>query len=309
MRFGGKLLGLPGDLSPIVMLYNQDLFDQFGVAYPRDDWTCDDFLATCKALTRDTNGDGETDVFAFMNIPGTKEDQARPHYNRWPAWVWMNGGEILSPDGKRCVMDSPASIEGMQFFADLSLRHRVSPMPGEHMGRTAQELFMGSQLGLIAESRYVYKKFLPGKGRRGLPFRWDCAPMPKGKQRATTFIWGGNCMLKTTRYPEECWKFLKYISGPEGAAINVAGGNALPVYRAVAEAEVAHPQNPATPKHDRCFLDAIDYGRIAPCPAQYAEFIEAMDAFDDAFLGRTSVADACRQFTRNANEALKIEVI
>ena len=133
--------------------------------------------------------------------------------------------------------------------------------------------------------------------------------MPRGKERATTFIWGGNCILKSTKYPEECWKFLKYIAGPEGAAINLAGGNALPVHRPSAEAEVLGRRNPAAPKHDRCFLDAIEYGKIAPYPAQYAEFGQAMDNFDDAWLGRRSVAEACRRFTRDVNNALKVEVV
>ena len=180
----------------------------------------------------------------------------------------------------------------MQFFADLSLRHHVSPMPGENLGRTSQDLFISRRMAMLADSRYVYKRFLPGKNRKGLSFRWDVAPMPRGKQRATTFIWGGNCILKSTRYPEACWKFLKFIAGPAGAAINLAGGNALPVFRAAAEADVRNPKNPASPKHDSYFLDAIEYGRIAPFPAQYAEFGQAMDAFDDAFLGRASVADA-----------------
>ena len=151
--------------------------------------------------------------------------------------------------------------------------------------------------------------FVTSAKRKGLSFRWDCAPMPRGRQRATTFIWGGNCIQKSTRYPEECWAFLKYIAGPAGAAVNLAGGNALPVYRPAAEADVRNPTNPATPKHDRYFLDAIEYGRIAPYPAQNAEFTQAADHFDDVWLGRISVAEACRRFAREVDEALKVEVV
>jgi multiple sugar transport system substrate-binding protein len=133
--------------------------------------------------------------------------------------------------------------------------------------------------------------------------------MPRGRERATTFIWGGNCILKSTKHPQECWQFLKYIAGPAGAAINLAGGNALPVYRPAAEKEVLNSTNPSTPKHDRYFLDAIEYGRIAPYPAQYADFGQAMDRFDDAWLGRCSVAEACQRFTRDVNRALKFEVV
>jgi multiple sugar transport system substrate-binding protein len=309
MRFKGQLFGLPSDMSPIVMLYNQDMFDAAGVSYPSEDWDWPRFLAACKALTRDTDGNGEPDVYALMNFTGANAEQARPAYNRWPAWVWMNGGSIFSPDMTRCLMDTPESIGGMQFFADLSLKHRVSPNPGENSGQTNQDLFASNRLAMIPDSRYVYKKFCAGKGRNGLPFRWDCAPMPRGKERATTFIWGGNCILKSTKYPQECWQFLKYIAGPAGAAINLAGGNALPVYRPAAEREVLNPTNPSTPKHDRYFLDAIEYGRIAPYPAQYADFGQAMDNFDDAWLGRRSVTEACQRFTRDVNRALQFEVV
>ncbi len=309
MRFKGQLLGLPSDLSPIVMLYNQDRFDQYKIPYPSEEWTWNDFLDTCHRLTHDTDGDDLLDLFAMMNFSGTAGEQFRPAYNRWPAWVWMNGGDIFTPDMSRCAMDTPESIGGMQFFADLSIKHHVSPRPGENFGQNGQDLFSTGRLGLIPDARYVYKKFVTSAKRKGLAFRWDCAPMPRGKQRATTFIWGGNCILKTTRYPEECWKFLKYIAGPAGAAVNLAGGNALPVYRAAAEADVLNPTNPATPKHDRYFLDAIEYGRIAPYPAQNAEFGQAMDHFDDAWLGRTSVADACKRFARDVNQALKVEVM
>ncbi|HEV2293484.1 MAG TPA: sugar ABC transporter substrate-binding protein [Tepidisphaeraceae bacterium] len=309
MRYNRALLGLPSDLSPIVMLYNQDRFDDYKIPYPREGWTWDEFLETCHRLTRDTDQDGDIDYFALMNFTGTGGEQFRPAYNRWPAWVWMNGGDIFTPNMSRCLMDTPASIGGMQFFADLSLKHHVSPIPGENLGQNGQDLFATRRLGLIAESRYVYKKFMASVNRKGLPFRWDCAPMPRGKELATTFIWGGNCILKSTKHPEECWQFLKYIAGPAGAAINLAGGNALPVHRKSAEAEVLNPTNPATPKHDHYFLDAIGYGRIAPYPAQFAEFGQAADHFDDAWLGRIPVAEACRRFTADVNQALKVEVI
>jgi multiple sugar transport system substrate-binding protein len=309
MRFKGQLFGLPSDLSPIVMLYNQDRFDEYKVPYPGEDWTWDEFLDTCKRLTHDTDGDGQPDRFGIMNFTGNFGEQFRPAYNRWPAWVWMNGGNIFTPDMSRCLMDTPESIGGLEFFANLSLVHHVSPVPGENLGQTGQDLFASRRLAMIPDSRYVYKKYTDGPSRKGLSFRWDCAPMPRGKERATTFIWGGNCILKSTKYPEECWKFLKYIAGPEGAAINLAGGNALPVHRPSAEAEVLGRRNPNTPKHDRYFLDAIEYGRIAPYPAQFAEFGQASDHFDDAWLGRVSVAEACRRFTKEVNDALKVEVV
>src|SRR5687767_5360939 len=67
MRYRGKLLGLPSDFSTIVMVYNQDLFDQYRVEYPAPNWTWADYLDAAKRLTHDTNGDGYTDVYGTNN--------------------------------------------------------------------------------------------------------------------------------------------------------------------------------------------------------------------------------------------------
>jgi multiple sugar transport system substrate-binding protein len=296
MRYNGKLLGLPSDFSPIVMLYNRDLFDRFDVPYPGDQWTTDEFLDAARRLTRDTDGDGYTDVFGFAAIDS---------YNRWPAWVWNNGGRIFSADGKRCVMDSAASIEGLRFYVELARRHRVAPAPGPApglaMGQDQSDLFAAQRVAMIAESRYIYKRLI---GSRKVAFRWDVAPMPRRRERATTFIWGGNCILKSTRHPRQAWEFLKFMSGPAGAAINLQAGNALPAYRAAAVGEIEHPSMRGVPAHDRHFLDAIAYGRTAPFPPQYAEFTESMTLLRDAFLGLRSADDACRRFTDEVNDVL-----
>jgi multiple sugar transport system substrate-binding protein len=292
LRYNGKLLGLPSDFSPIVILYNQDLFDRYNVAHPRPDWTTDEFLDAARRLTHDTDGDGRTDVFGVATSDS---------YNRWPAWVWNNGGRIFSEDGTRCVMDSAESIEGLRFYVDLSQRHRVAPTPGQTIGQAQTDLFASQRVAMVADSRYMYKRLI---GTRTLPFRWDVAPMPTRRTRATTFIWGGNCILRSTKHPRQAWEFLKFMSGSAGAAINLQAGNALPAYRAAAEQEIERPSMDGLPAHDRCFLDAIDYGRIAPFPRQYAEYTQAMTLIRDAFLGIRTVEDACVRFTREVNHVL-----
>lgn len=296
MTLDGQLLGLPADFSTIIMFYNQDIFDRYGLKYPAGGWTKDDYLEYCRKLTRDTDRDGFTDLWGTMNPDA---------YNRWPAWVWNNGGRIFTPDGQKCVLDSPASIEGLRFYVDLSRTHHVAPTPDQSMGQSFEEMFVSRNAAMIADSRYAYKLFLKGKG---LPFRWDVAPMPRGKELATTFIWGGNCIYRDTPYPEESWEFLKFLSGEAGAAINLEGGNALPAYKAAAENAVRGHATPDAPRSDALFLDAIEYGRQAPFPPQYAEFNAAMNHLHDAYLGLTSVEQACRNFTAEVNQALSANV-
>ncbi|MDF2715337.1 MAG: extracellular solute-binding protein family 1 [Paenibacillus sp.] len=53
---GGKLYGLPVDAGGTYMLYNKDLFDKFGVAYPPNKMTWDQFADLSKRMSRSDNG-------------------------------------------------------------------------------------------------------------------------------------------------------------------------------------------------------------------------------------------------------------
>jgi multiple sugar transport system substrate-binding protein len=296
MRYRGQLLGLPSDFSTIIIMFNQAMFDRHNLPYPTAGWTWDDFVETSRKLTIDTNGDGRSDIWGTAN---------QPQYNRWPAWVWMNGGDIFNADLTRCTMDSPASIEGFKFYADLSLQRRCAPRPNLLESEYYQSMFAAGQLGMIAESRYIYKRFIKV---RKLDFPIEVAPMPKGKELATTFIWGGNCIYRNTRHPRECWEFLKFMTGAEGAMIAREGGNALPAYRPAAELEVRERRDPRIPKNDALFLDAVSYGRVAPFPRQYAEFTSAQSGLNECFIGIKSPEEACRTFAAKVNEFLSAGV-
>ncbi|TMV45028.1 extracellular solute-binding protein [Paenibacillus mesophilus] len=53
---GGKLVGIPISASTQAMHFNKDLFDKFGVAYPKDGMTWDDVYEVAKRMTRTEDG-------------------------------------------------------------------------------------------------------------------------------------------------------------------------------------------------------------------------------------------------------------
>ncbi|TNJ61891.1 extracellular solute-binding protein [Paenibacillus hemerocallicola] len=52
----GKLFGLPLYTAPAPIYYNKDIFDKFGVAYPKDGLTWDELYEIAKKLTRKEGG-------------------------------------------------------------------------------------------------------------------------------------------------------------------------------------------------------------------------------------------------------------
>jgi len=102
--FDGKIYAIPKDTDSYAVFYNKALFDAAGVPYPKDDWTFDDFLKTAKDTTKDK-------VVGWTN---TKSD--RVYY----AFIYANGGEIYSADGKESLVNSQVAIDTVQKLLDLA---------------------------------------------------------------------------------------------------------------------------------------------------------------------------------------------
>ena len=119
-RRGDELYAIPLDFTPMVVYYNKRLFDAANVPYPQPGWTWDDFLDKAQKLTIFPEGARSPTQYGFFF------ENWMPF---WVLWFWTNGADVLSPDGTRAggYLDSPKSIEAMQFLVDLMTKHRVTP--------------------------------------------------------------------------------------------------------------------------------------------------------------------------------------
>lgn len=61
---GGKLIGLPYQSNSLILFYNKDVFDKFGVSYPKDNLTWAD---TADLARRTTRLDGGVEYLGFGN--------------------------------------------------------------------------------------------------------------------------------------------------------------------------------------------------------------------------------------------------
>lgn len=219
----GQQYLLPKDYSPLAVYYSKRLFIQYNVPYPKDGWTWDDFLKTAQALTQDTNGDGEPDVWG-VQLPAA-----------WPSgfeyWVAAAGGELISEDGKKFegYLDGPAAIAALQFYGDLYNRFKVAPPPVDIKafggGNTEFEMV---KAGMLILGRW------PQSALRKKPnVEMGVVGMPVGKARANVLFWSGFGIYSGSQHKEEAWRFLRFYVGESGA--QVWKDWALPTVRSVAE--------------------------------------------------------------------------
>jgi multiple sugar transport system substrate-binding protein len=203
-QWEGAQYGLPRDVSNLVVFYNRNLLRKAGLPDPKPDWTWDDFLRYAKALTVEKDGKRVQWGVSFQTF-----------YLFWEPWVWSAGGRFYSPDHSKFLLNSPSSVEGLQFYLDLRYKHHVAPTPEEAQDRGAFTMFLNGQTGMIVDGRWR----VPTLKARA-KFDFDVVPFPRGKAGSIVDIDGsGWVMAAGTRNPEAAWKLLSFLAGPEAIQI------------------------------------------------------------------------------------------
>ena len=200
----GLRAGMPLYVDLRLETYNKDLFDEYGVDYPPEDgdWTVEDYAATAAALTKDTTGDGEIDLW------GTIIETAG-----WFYWPRMFGGSIRDPDDDtKCNLDSEESQAALNFIYEQQWlkEPNVFAQPAQVENAWYYEAFVPQMVAMAQKGCYPARTV----DEVGGAFRWDYAHPPKGPAGHKTLvdadgwsIWNGS------QEQDAAWEVIKFLSG------------------------------------------------------------------------------------------------
>ena len=113
-NYQGSQYAIPYDFAAVGVYVNTDLFEEAGLELPDENTTFEEFQELAIALTQDTDGDGETDVYGVSNLvsPGAG---AGGLY-----WIIKSfGGELYNEENTASMMNSPETVAALQWLADL----------------------------------------------------------------------------------------------------------------------------------------------------------------------------------------------
>jgi multiple sugar transport system substrate-binding protein len=276
----GALYGLPSDLAPMVMFYNRDMFAAAGVAEPKPGWTWNDWLANAKKLTLTSGSD--VSRFGTALMP-------------WGAMVWGNGGDLISADGKRALLDSPEAAAGVQFAADMVNVHHVAPLPALAGGPDPVQLFKDQKVAMLPASSSTAGSLTQAK----LPFSWAIAPFPSGKVAATSLSVSGLALSAKTKNAGAALQFATWAVGAEGQA---ATASALPF---AVPAQRSAPARPSNVAGADMIARSVEFGRTLPQVAQWPAIAnEVNTALVPVFEGKTTAALAYQKVAPKINALL-----
>lgn len=282
---GDVLMGIPQNVSSLVVYYNRKRFEEAKVPTPKADWTWDDFLDTAKRLTD----------------KGRYGLGVQPLLIRLAPFVWQNGGELAvpHPDSEKKLVfswastpmkpafDLPATRQAMQWFVELQTKHHVVPSRVEEESQDSEARFMSGSTAMFLDSRRAVPSFREIQG-----FEWDVAPLPRGKKQASILHADGYFVSATSRNKDLAWSFVEFANSPEGQTIMARTGRTVPSLRSVAQSP-AFLDAKVPPASSRVWLDAVPVMRPLPVMDTWDE-VEGLAnrEIERAFYGDVSVGEA-----------------
>ena len=214
-RRGERLYAIPLDFTPMVIYYNKRLFDAAGVAYPRPGWSWDDFLDTARELTIPADQPGRPPRqygFNFENVMPL-----------WVPWLWTNGGDVLSPDGRRAsgCFDGPKSIEAVQFIVDLIEKYRVAPHLRDSVA-AGVDLFRAQRAAMDLKGHWMMIDY------RADGLDVGVAELPTNGVAPVTVVYAaGLAITARARHPDLAWEYIKHLTSEGVQVRRVASGLAI----------------------------------------------------------------------------------
>lgn len=296
-KFKGMQMCVPLNLSQLQIYYNVDLFKAANVPLPTKDWTWADFLATAKALTQDTNGDGKTDQYG-VGI-------ARQAIRLMP-FIWQHGGELVDNAERptQLVLDQGVALEAFQWFVDLQVKEKVVPNKEAEATENSQSRFQNGTLAMFFQSRVL----TPELRATVKNFAWDVAPLPMDKTRATILHSDGFCILKDSTKKDAAWKFIEFMAGKEGQRALAETGRTVPALISVAQSDAFLKSNP--PAGNQVYLDMAQAVRPLPLMTTWLEVESALNQeITRAFWGDVTAAEAAKAAVENTREYFKRNLI
>jgi multiple sugar transport system substrate-binding protein len=232
-RWEGELWGLPAEGTTQIMFYNKTLFEAANVPYPRPGWTVEDFVQAAQALTV---GQGDEKQYGFVSYIETTD---------FEFLIGQQGVKLIDydTDPPTIHFDDPATIEAVQWYADLGLVHEV--MPSLPLNAYQPDIAgYQERMSLISSGRaamWTLYGNMMGMGLSALfpdDFEFGFAPLPLAPQGGgyRQIYFSGYFIAADAANPKACWDWLVFLTE------NPPAQGGLPPRRSVAESEAFRQQ-------------------------------------------------------------------
>jgi len=222
--YQGKVYAIPDSTDDRLLYWNKDMFRRAGLDPERPPRTWEELEEYTAKLTK-RNPDGTFAQIGFIPVITT-------FTNSWfYLYSWQNGGEFMSPDGRRCTLLNPESKEALQWLTDFYDRiHGAESVMAfaSTFQPNEQDPFITGKMAMKVDINSAIRNL----GRFGPDLDFGVAPAPvpaarlrqegrfKGVERYITWSGGYSFAIPVgSRHPDEAWLFIKWMNSLESRRI------------------------------------------------------------------------------------------
>lgn len=275
----GKQYYLPVQYVVLYLYYRTDMFDELGLKPPA---TCEEFRDDAIKLTRDTNGDGQPDVYGFGFRGG------KGGHDHWLTMTLpkieggLTGGNLTSD----------AAIAANQWVIDLFQKDKVFPPSAPNdgfqeiiaafkQGRTAMTIHhIGSSNGMV----------------EALGDKVSAVPVPKcGDGAWTSYGDESLAVFSASENKDAAWKWISFLA---------TGDNNVLFNKATGQLTVTKSGSEHWTLHQKRFVDAtvasLPFAHVLPSTPATSDFVNVVwpTAMQRALTGEITAKEMMEEIQR-----------
>ncbi len=284
ISYENKIVAALYDFDTYALYYRNDLFQQKGIQVPK---TWDDLMAAAKQLA-----EGDKYLYEF--------DADTFHGSQW---IYENGGDLMSPDNKTVIFNSPEAVQGIEFNASL-LKSGVAINWTEDQGERIQGVKDG-RIAMFSDGPYymgIMKSAAPE-----MSGQWRVALHPYGKQPGSYLGGTGLMIPAASSNKEAAWKFVEYAMRVENQINVYKLAGAAPALTAALDSPEVNVADPyfGGEQAFAVFLETMKTAHHFPYVRQWTDIDEAFtNAMQQIALDQNPVKDALDEAAQTATNAL-----
>ena len=296
----GNQYALPKDHDTIALIYNKAIFDKYGVDYPTNDWSWDDYAAAAAAITEAGKEDG-----VYGTAMNTNDGQ-----DGWYNFIYDFGGELITEDRKQSGMDEENTIKAMTYLAD----NLFPSMPEQDLMAVTDPdvMFLSGIVGMMLQGSWMVNSFYTAEN--AADYAWAEIPYYDANENGS-YDEGERCSLynglgwaasANTQDPQAAYDLISAFCCENGQLKQSELGVTMAAYKGASDAFVtAFEGMDISP-----FLTIEEDGTLIQHPAsRYTTAWEGgfTTGLIAAWQNPDSMADVCREMADMMNEVLASE--
>ncbi|WP_228479963.1 ABC transporter substrate-binding protein [Microbacterium abyssi] len=214
LSFGGKLYGMPFDVSAMLTFYNQDMLDAAGAATPEIGWTFDDFEQIAATATTDGK-------YGFgMGMGGYQ----------WLSVPMSYSGTQPADESGTLHIDDADFVDAATWYAGLVTDQKVAaPVASASDTGWGENQYTGGNAAMAVDGTWNAVSYL----NNDAGFTAGMAPLPAGPSGAMSPVLGsGYGIAKDCANPEAALKVMGSLLSPDAQDYIASSGRSYPALTA-----------------------------------------------------------------------------